>query len=68
MKNNKYTQGFLRLSQVLELIPVSKSTWWLGVKNGHYPKPIKLSEKTTAWRVEDIQELIAKLATKNQDG
>jgi predicted DNA-binding transcriptional regulator AlpA len=30
-------QGFLRLPEVLKLIPVSKATWWAGVKTGRYP-------------------------------
>jgi len=50
--------GFLRLPEVLRLFPVSKSTWWLGVKDGRFPKPVKLSDKITAWRVEDIRQLI----------
>lgn len=54
--------GFVRLSVVLKLIPVSKSTWWAGVKSGRYPKPIKLSESTTAWRSNEIRELIERLS------
>ena len=50
--------GFVRLAVVLLHIPVSKSTWWAGVKEGRYPQPVKLSARTTAWRVEDIRELI----------
>jgi len=61
--------GFLRLSQIIgnpkanppipAIIPVSKSTWWAGVKSGRYPKPSKsLGERITAWRVEDIRALI----------
>jgi prophage regulatory protein len=50
--------GFLRLPEVLKIFPVSKSTWWAGVKEGLYPQPVKLSTRTTAWRVEDIQKLI----------
>ena len=46
--------GFLRLKQVLEIFPVSKSTWWAGVKDGRYPKPVQLGPKMTAWRVVDI--------------
>ena len=41
--------------------PVSKSTWWQGVKDGRFPKPVKLGVKTTAWRVEDIRALIERL-------
>ena len=53
-----FNGGLLRLSTVLQLIPVSKSTWWLGVKTGLYPQPVKLGPKTTAWRAEDIRVLI----------
>ena len=50
--------GFLRLPQVLELIPIAKSTWWAGVKSGRFPASVKLGPRTTAWRVEDIRNLI----------
>ncbi len=51
--------GFVRLPEVLKVFPVSKSTWWAGVKERRYPQPVKLGPKITAWRVEDIRELIA---------
>lgn len=54
--------GFLRLPQVLQFVPVCKSTWWAGVRSGRYPQSIKLSPGTTAWRVEDIRELLNKLS------
>ncbi|NOT20607.1 MAG: AlpA family phage regulatory protein [Sideroxydans sp.] len=61
--------GFLRLAQIIgnpaakppvpAVIPVSKSTWWEGVKSGRYPKPVRtLGVRITAWRVEDIRSLI----------
>lgn len=50
--------GFIRLPEVLKVFPVSKSTWWAGVKDGRYPKPVKLGPKISAWRVSDIQSLI----------
>ena len=50
--------GFVRLPQVLKVFPVSKSTWWAGVKSGKYPQPVKLGLKMTAWRVDDIRALI----------
>ncbi|MDH5721850.1 MAG: AlpA family phage regulatory protein [Alphaproteobacteria bacterium] len=50
--------GFVRLPEVLKVFPVSKSTWWAGIKDGRFPKGVKLSEKITAWRVEDIRALI----------
>jgi predicted DNA-binding transcriptional regulator AlpA len=61
--------GFLRLPQIIgnakakppvpALIPVSKSTWWQGVKTGRYPQPVRtLGVRITVWRVEDIRALI----------
>lgn len=53
--------GFVRLSAILAPrgpIPVSKSTWWAGVKSGRFPKPVKLGPRIAAWRVEDIRKLI----------
>jgi predicted DNA-binding transcriptional regulator AlpA len=41
---------------VLELIPVSKSTWWAGVKKGIFPKAIKLSTRITVWSGQDIND------------
>lgn len=68
MNNTLPETGFLRLSQIIgnrksdpptpAIIPVSKSTWWLGVKTGRYPRPVKLSERCTAWRAEEIFALI----------
>lgn len=53
--------GFLRLSAILAPngpIPVGRSTWWAGVKEGRFPKPVKLGARITAWRVEDIRAFI----------
>ena len=53
--------GFLRLRSIIGPegpIPVSKSTWWEGVRSGRYPRPVKLGPRITAWRVEDIIKLI----------
>lgn len=54
--------GFLRLKQVLTVIPLGKTCWWEGVKSGRFPKPVKLSQRCTAWRAEDIHELIRTLS------
>lgn len=56
--------GFVRLPQILLHIPVSRSTWWAGVKSGKYPSAVKIGPNTTAWKAEEIHGLIAKLAEK----
>jgi predicted DNA-binding transcriptional regulator AlpA len=68
--NQLPTEGFLRLNQIIgnkgapAIIPVSRSTWWAGVREGRFPKPIKLSKRTTAWRVSDIRALIEREAAQ----
>lgn len=69
--NNLPATGFLRLSQILgdadanppspPIIPIGKSAWWAGVRDGRFPAPVKLGPRTTAWRVEDIRDLIERL-------
>lgn len=54
--------GFVRLSQVLMVIPVKKTCWWEGVKSGRFPKAIKMSRRCTVWRAEDIHELISHIS------
>jgi prophage regulatory protein len=50
--------GFVRLPDVLRHFPVSKSTWWAGVRSGRYPAALKLAPRITVWRVEHIRDLI----------
>lgn len=61
-------ERFLRLKQIVgdkkqgiePLIPIAKSTWWLMVKNGAAPQPVKLGPSTTCWRLSDVQDFISK--------
>jgi len=50
--------GYLRLPRVLALFPVSRSTWWAGVRARRYPQPVKLGPRITAWSVVDIRRLL----------
>ena len=59
MKNLSLPEtGFVRLPVVLAVFPISKSSFYAGIQKGIYPAPIKLSERTSAWKVEDIRKLI----------
>ena len=66
MESNIASKGLLRLTKVLDLVPVSRSTWWAGCKTGRFPKPVKLGPRTTAWRAEDIAALLEKLGKERQ--
>ncbi|SMP36239.1 helix-turn-helix transcriptional regulator [Shimia sagamensis] len=53
--------ALLREKQVLAPggpVPVSRSTWWAGVRSGRFPQPIRLGPRNTAWRVGDIRALL----------
>ena len=55
--------GYVRLPQILEIFPISKSGWWVGCRSGVFPKPVKLGPRTSAWRVEDIRALMERINT-----
>ena len=46
------------LPQVLSFVPISKSTLWRRVHARTFPEPVKLSERVTVWRAEDIRRWI----------
>ena len=74
MSPTQNTSRYLRLQQIIgnrnsspprePIIPISASSWWAGVAEGRYPKPVKLGPNTTAWRWEDIQSLLDHLAAE----
>jgi prophage regulatory protein len=70
MHDHLPSTGYLRQSQiignpkadppVLGFIPISHSSLWRGVRTGTFPTPVKLGERTTAWKVEDLRDWMAK--------
>ncbi|UGB24916.1 AlpA family transcriptional regulator [Methylorubrum sp. B1-46] len=50
--------GFVRLTTVLNLIPVSRSTWFAH-RGSRFPLPVSLGPRIRAYRVEDIRRLLA---------
>lgn len=58
--------GFMTLRQIIgdkktntpAIIPVGPTTWWNGIREGRYPQGVKISARRTAWRAEDIQNLL----------
>lgn len=58
------TTGFLRLRDVLRFVPICKTKWYAGVKDGRFPKPVALGPRTAAYRAEDIRALIERLGSQ----
>ena len=67
MSQSMNEHALLRISQVLELIPISRSAWWQGCRTGRYPKPVKLGPRTTAWRSDDIAALVDKISANAEE-
>jgi prophage regulatory protein len=67
---NKYhrSTSFLRLPQIIgnpkanppvpPLIPIKKSTLWAWVKAKQFPPPLKIGNRVTVWRSEDVFDFI----------
>ena len=65
---------FLRLKQIIgdskaeppiqPILPISKSSWWGGVKSGRFPKAIKIGANTTVWREDEVRSLVDELADR----
>lgn len=53
-------EGFIRLPVILKVLSIGKTTWWCGVRDGKFPKPIKMGKRTARWNVKDIRALIEK--------
>jgi len=51
--------GYVRLPAILRVFPVSRSTWWEGVRRKRFPQPVKLGPRITAWKAEEIVAFLA---------
>lgn len=56
-ENKSPANRLIRLDEVLAHLPISRSTFWEGVRAGRYPRPVKLGERITCWRLPDILRL-----------
>ncbi len=56
---NTTDSRYLRINELLEMLPMGKSTIWRKVKDGTFPRPVKLGVRITAWKHSEILEFIA---------
>lgn len=70
--NHIDSSAFLRISEIVKpparnkrkpdsrpLIPISRDTWYRGIKSGAYPKAIRLAGGINVWRAGDIKKVLA---------
>ncbi|MBT8565243.1 AlpA family phage regulatory protein [Polynucleobacter paneuropaeus] len=54
----------MRIPQILKVMPVSKSKFWLMVQKGEFPKPIKIG-RSSFWTIEQVQSFIKDRTSKS---
>jgi prophage regulatory protein len=54
---------FIRLKEVLRQVPISRSSVWRLAKLGKFPRPVRLTDRCTAWKQEEIQAWLASKET-----
>ena len=54
----------LRKPQVLARTGIPKSSWDRGVRQGRYPKPVKIGVRAIAWTSTSINKLIEDLTAQ----
>lgn len=61
LRGRANTDRLLRLSEVLDIVPVSRTTWYDGMKIGLYPNAISLGGRRVAWWEHDVLSCIEAL-------
>ena len=56
--------GFLRLKEVLTILPISRAAWYAGIQSGRYPPSASLGgRRSVGWPTSAIKMLIDELTT-----
>ena len=58
---------YYRINELSEILSMGKSTIWGLVKEGKFPKSIKISEGVTVWKSEDILRWVDEQSSKKLD-
>ena len=69
MKNlDKHDLSILKLKQVINTVKLSRSSIYLKVANSSFPKPIKLSERSSGWLEHEIQDWLRERVASSRGG
>ena len=59
-----FNSTFLKINEIVGdngILPISKASWYRGIKEGYYPEPVKIGKRASVWRSDDIQDLIERM-------
>lgn len=52
---------FMRRTEIEQVLRIGRSTIYGLMSQGEFPKPVRISPRSVAWRVSDIEDYLKKL-------
>ena len=59
------SEGFVKLPEVLRHLPIGKTKWYEGIRNGEFPNSYRIPNtgKGVCWDVDDVRRVIGQIRT-----
>ena len=57
----------MRISEVIDVLGVSRSTLYRMVAGGGFPRPVRVGQRATRWRQSDIQQWMDSLPLATEE-
>jgi prophage regulatory protein len=55
-------ERILRIPQVIELTGLKKTSLYLMIKSGKFPRPVRIGKRAVGWKLSDLKEWLERLA------
>lgn len=69
-------EGYVRLSDIVGdaksnpprrgVLPIGRSTFWAGIRQGKYPPPVKLGARTAVWDVSTVRRMLETISNVSE--
>jgi len=53
---------FMKVSEILKIFKISRTAWYVWIREGFAPRGIRVTHRNTIWRESDVQELVQRVA------
>jgi len=60
-------QTIIKLSKLKDVVPLSTASIYRLIKKGEFPKQIKLSERSSGWLLEEIEQWLENQINKRKE-
>jgi len=59
------SEEWIKLGQVLKILPISRNFWWAGVKAGRFPQGVRLGPKVVLWKKSEVEAVLGQQCKSN---